>query len=274
MYARCFVKMLQEVCEEWKTGNGVVDFFCDFDYPSPVGLGMGIGAVILGQVFLMIYHYLRVFHSDAVTIQQKDINPKATFFQDMIGHFSRPEGFVLLGSYLSITWMFRLLPETYYSFQGGVDFKMVFAQLVTIDAFQTLMHYGEHKISSSLYKVSHKPHHRFYNPKLFDAFDGSTADTVCMILVPLYITANIVHCNVWEYAAFGVSYSLWLCLIHSEFSHPWDKLFRAVGFGTAGDHHVHHRLFVFNYGHLFMWWDKLLGTYKSPIDVPQFNKNI
>ena len=33
------------------------------------------------------------------------------------------------------------------------------------------------------YRKSHKPHHRFTNPKLFDAFNGSPADTFCMILV-------------------------------------------------------------------------------------------
>ena len=39
---------------------------------------------------------------------------------------------------------------------------------------------------------SHKPHHRFLNPKLFDAFDGSVTDTVCMILIPLAVTAQLV----------------------------------------------------------------------------------
>jgi hypothetical protein len=33
------------------------------------------------------------------------------------------------------------------------------------DGVQMLMHYGEHKISSNFYKASHKPHHRFINPR-------------------------------------------------------------------------------------------------------------
>ena len=60
----------------------------------------------------------------------------------------------------------------------------------------------------------------------------------------------------------------------SEYSHPWDMAFRAVGFGTAADHHVHHKLFVFNYGHLFMYWDRLLGTYKNPATVSLFHKGV
>jgi len=42
------------------------------------------------------------------------------------------------------------------------------------------------------YQSSHKPHHRFLNPKMFDAFNGSLTDTVCMILFPLSVTAQLV----------------------------------------------------------------------------------
>jgi sterol desaturase/sphingolipid hydroxylase (fatty acid hydroxylase superfamily) len=37
---------------------------------------------------------------------------------------------------------------------------------------------------------------------------------------------------------------------------------------------VHHRCFIFNFGHLFMWWDMLLGTYKSPLSIDSFSKDI
>lgn len=84
------------------------------------------------------------------------------------------------------------------------------------------MHLGEHVVSPAVYKASHKPHHRWLNPRLFDAFNGSTGDTVCMILLPLYLTANLVHCNVWSYMAFGTIYANYLTVIHSEFSYPWD----------------------------------------------------
>jgi hypothetical protein len=46
---------------------------------------------------------------------------------------------------------------------------------------------------------------------------------------------------VWSYMAFGTAYANILCLIHSEFSHPFDRLARMVFVGTAADHHVHHR---------------------------------
>ena len=43
--------------------------------------------------------------------------------------------------------------------------------LLIQDAIQYAMHVGEHSISPWLYKNSHKPHHHFTNPRLFDAFD-------------------------------------------------------------------------------------------------------
>ncbi len=136
------------------------------------------------------------------------------------------------------------------------------------DALQTLMHMFEHwttKIWPAFYRATHKPHHVFINPRLFDAFNGSLGDTFFMILCPLFITANLVHCNVWTYMAFGTIFANYLTLIHSEYVNPWDRAFQMLGIGTAGDHHVHHAKFVYNYGHLFTYWDRLLGTYLPPI---------
>ena len=48
-------------------------------------------------------------------------------------------------------------------------------------------------------------------------------DTALMILVPLYSTAHLVHCNVWEYMSFGSLYASWLTLIHSECNSPLPK---------------------------------------------------
>jgi alternative squalene epoxidase len=249
----------------WMTGN----------YPSPVGLCLGLLAVVVGQVGVLVYFYCRRNGMlGSLTPIQKEGPRKYDFMEGMITHLSQPEGFVILGSYLIGTWMIGLMPSTYYSFAGGINPIHVFMQLLSVDFFQTVMHYLEHKVSPYLYQISHKPHHRFTNPRLFDAFDGSLADTVCMILLPLYITAHLVPSNVWSYMAFGSTYANWLVLIHSEYHHIWDEaLFQHIGFGTAGDHHVHHKLFIFNYAHLFSYWDRLFGTYKSPSSVEVFTLN-
>jgi len=175
---------------------------------------------------MLAYHWLHVQRQafgPVSGVQRSGPAPHA-FWHAMVEHLSQPEGFVMLGLYLAGTWMLRLMPASYYEFEGGIDWRAVAAQLLLQDVIQFAMHLGEHKVDDLLgtklwfYKKSHKPHHRFTNPKLFDAFNGSPADTFFMILVPLFATAHCVHCNVWSYMAFGSLYANWLCLIHSEVS--------------------------------------------------------
>eukprot|EP00521_Asterionellopsis_glacialis_P017060 CAMPEP_0195293582 /NCGR_PEP_ID=MMETSP0707-20130614/12809_1 /TAXON_ID=33640 /ORGANISM="Asterionellopsis glacialis, Strain CCMP134" /LENGTH=356 /DNA_ID=CAMNT_0040354329 /DNA_START=138 /DNA_END=1208 /DNA_ORIENTATION=+ len=252
--------------------------------PKPLGLCLGILAVAVGQVFVLLYFYLHKYgylsplssHDEPPSIQSKGA-PTYEFFEGVVTHLSQPEGFVLLATYLSTTWMFHWMPNSYYSFQGGIQWKELALCLVLQDGIQYAMHRLEHSISPTFYQKSHKPHHKFTNPRMFDAFNGSLADTILMILVPLYTVANLVRtCNVWTYMAFGSIYANWLTLIHSEVVLPWDPFFRTVGFGTPGDHHVHHKFFKYNYGHLFMWFDQLCGTYRNPQEFSKkaFNPHV
>ena len=60
-------------------------------------------------------------------------------------------------------------------------------QLLLQDGIQYLMHLVEHKLDPRLYKASHKPHHKFTNPRLFDAFNGSATGTNFTNLIPYVI---------------------------------------------------------------------------------------
>ncbi len=251
------------------------------ELPKPLGLSLGILAVSVGHVFVLVYFVLfkfgwLTFGEEPKSVQTKGARPYL-FQEGVTTHLSQPEGFLLLVTYLTVTWMFRLMPSSYYSFEGSIQWMELFLCLVCQDGIQCAMHRLEHAVSPKFYQMSHKPHHRFTNPRLFDAFNGSLADTIVMILIPLYTTANLVrNCNVWTYMAFGSAYANWLTLIHSEYILPWDGVFRKLGFGTPGDHHVHHKFFIYNYGHLFMWFDRLSGTYRDPREfAPRvFNKNV
>jgi hypothetical protein len=248
LYQSVFPEHLYDTAprDYWNNSQGV--------WPSPLGLSLGLLTVVIGQAFMLVYFVAwkkGVLGGDQHPVQ-KEGAPKYDVLEGVKIHLAQPEGFVLLGGYLIFTWMFGLMPASYYSFTGGINWIHVLCQLLIQDFIQALMHMLEHGVDKRIYRATHKPHHRFTNPKLFDAFNGSTADTVCMILIPLILTARLVNANVWSYMAFGSLYANWLTLIHSEYVHPWDGLFRKLGLGTAADHHVHHKLFIFNYGHLFM----------------------
>ena len=236
------------------------------DSPKPLGLLLGILAVAVGQVGVLCFFYLfrQGYLGPRTSIQTKGARPY-DFTEGVTTHLAQPEGFGLLAGYLTVTWMFHLMPESYYSFEGGIQWHLVFLCLVLQDGLQYVMHILEHVLSPRFYQLSHKPHHRFTNPRLFDAFNGSLADTLCMIVIPLLTTANLVRTsNVWTYMTFGSTYACWLTLIHSEYVFVWDGFFRSLGLGTPADHHVHHKFFKFNYGHLCLWFDWVGGTYRDP----------
>lgn len=256
-----------EAKDYWNDSKGV--------WPSPVGLILGILAVVVGQIFVLLYFFTwkRGGFGKLHPIQKVGA-PEYVVMEGLMIHLAQPEGFVMLGGYLAVTWMFGLMPPSYYSFSGGINWYHVALQLLIQDGIQYAMHNLEHNLDNRIYISSHKPHHRFTNPKMFDAFNGSAADTLLMILIPLVLTARLVPANMWSYMVFGTLYANWLTLIHSEYVHPWDRFFRMLGFGTAADHHVHHKLFVYNYGHLFMYWDMAMGSYRNPAKVSVFNDGV
>ena len=141
--------------------------------------------------------------------------------------------------------------------------KEDWVQFVAVDFFTYLAHRLEHSWPA-LYVRSHKSHHKWINPRLYNAFSACVNDTITLILIPLFLThwvCRTVNCN--TFAIFGTLYAAQFTLIHCEFPHPWDPLLKLFGIGTAEDHNVHHAYFTLNYGHFVMWWDWLGGTYRS-----------
>eukprot|EP01064_Diplonema_japonicum_P015145 TRINITY_DN22909_c0_g1_i1.p1 TRINITY_DN22909_c0_g1~~TRINITY_DN22909_c0_g1_i1.p1 ORF type:complete len:303 (+),score=8.20 TRINITY_DN22909_c0_g1_i1:25-909(+) len=232
---------------------------------KPLGLCLGLASVGIGQGVLIAYHRLR-WNEEAGQHAVQGKHTPYRFWDGVREHFCQPEGVLALVGYLTVSWIGGFMRSSYYSFEGGIQWKSVAKQLVVQDVLQTGIHYLEHQFTR-IYKSSHKPHHKFLSPKIFDAFNGSLADTFLMIIVPLFATQRIVAANLWSYITFGTVFSSWLVLIHSEWHHPWDPLFSDLGLGTPGDHHVHHAIFNRNFGHLFTFWDRLMGTYTSPGEI-------
>jgi sterol desaturase/sphingolipid hydroxylase (fatty acid hydroxylase superfamily) len=162
-------------------------------------------------------------------------------------------------------------------------------QLLAVDFLQWGAHRLEHVIKP-LYMRAHVPHHKWRSPSLFEAFEGSMTDTIVMIVIPLFLSAHgiaflskfmlpfVIAPTAVDYMIFGTIYANFLCLIHSPRVHPWEdtrtlfgRLVRALGIGTAADHHVHHFTYSSNFGHLFTVWDRMSGRYKSPSNVKTFS---
>mmetsp|Transcript_15195 Transcript_15195/g.23001 ORF Transcript_15195/g.23001 Transcript_15195/m.23001 type:complete len:314 (+) Transcript_15195:31-972(+) len=239
-------------------------------YPDWWGLWLGIRGVLIGHIVVFTYHYFRKSYlfGKGKCIQQRE--PDFSWSKELISHGTRPEAFFMLVPYLSVTWMFKLMPESYYDLKTPVSPLKVFAQFAVYDFVTYCVHRCQHKVEV-VYKT-HKDHHAYINPHLFNAYSGSVQDTTLLILIPLYSTVlllDMIGVNIYQqdYAWFGMLYANYFMLIHSEYSHPWDGIFEAIGIGTARDHNVHHSQLRYNFGHFFMWWDQLGGTYLSHTKV-------
>lgn len=241
-----------------------------FQFRQWTGLLWGLFFAGVGQVCVLLYHYLRremgVFKFGAELIQPERAPKYNDSFSYQVGkHFFQPASFALMGAYLIGSWKFSLMPDSYYVEIPGVDWLHVLLQLLCVDMFTVVNHMAEHALSV-LYIASHKPHHRFVSPTMFDAFDGSVTDTTLLILFPLFCTMRTLwFVNAWSYIAFGFVYSVHFMLIHSEWAHPFDSLASKFGIYVARDHHVHHAKFLYNYAHFFTFWDRALGTYREDV---------
>ena len=127
----------------------------DGDWPSPLGLSLGIGAVVVGQLCMLLYfvywarpaglHRAAAASKDSddkkkeppsyVAIQKDGARPY-DLREGLLTHLAQPEGFVMLGSYLVGTWMLGWMPRSYYSFAGGVNWLHVALQLLLQDGLQ------------------------------------------------------------------------------------------------------------------------------------------
>ena len=146
---------------------------------------------------------------------------------------------------------------------------VVFLYFLVFDSLMWIIHYHQHKFRW-LYHNTHSVHHTIKSPSILVALTGYLPDTCLLIILPLHLTYFIVP---WGNLASVVVFSLLslthLHLIHSEFSHSWDPLFRRVGIVNSWDHHGHHMFPVKNLAHFFVFLDRMMGTYKDPLSVPR-----
>jgi len=245
------------------------------DWPEWFGLFCGLASVAVAQIGLVTYQFIRRKTSPIAEwsieekIQTKDTLYERGFFNDVIYHLSNPGAFILMLPYLCLTWMLCLMPDSYYEYDPSVNWWNVLLQLLVVDLFTFTFHVAEHSVPA-FYKSSHKPHHRFTNPHLFNAFDGSLLDTIALILFPLFTTAQLLHVNNWDYVAFGTVYSTHFMMIHSEYRHFLDPVLRNLFVNVCEDHHVHHAVFNSNFSHFFTIFDRLAGTYRSGATIKGF----
>ena len=110
---------------------------------KPLGLTLGLLAVVVGQIFMLLYFIIKKHMTLNIDIQKTGAR-EYNLMEGLRTHLAQPEGFIMLGGYLIGTWMAGLMPTSYYSFNGGINVKHVVMQLLLQDFIQYIMHRLEH----------------------------------------------------------------------------------------------------------------------------------
>jgi len=116
--------------------------------------------------------------------------------------------------------------------------------------------------SKYLYFWCHKPHHWWKIPTPFASHAFHPVDGWAQSL-PYHIYVFLFPTHKWTYLALFVFVNFWTISIHDgDYRVP--GFFRPILNGAA--HHTdHHLLFNYNYGQFFTLWDRIGGSYKTPL---------
>jgi lathosterol oxidase len=135
--------------------------------------------------------------------------------------------------------------------------------LVGLVAFTETLVYWIHRWLHHpvLYKALHKYHHEFREPTPWASMAFHPLDSFAQAL-PYHLFAFLFPIHVAVYVGCVVVVSLWTFLIHDQLTlFPW-------AFVNYSAHHtLHHTANKYNYGQFFTFWDRLAGTYRSPLTM-------
>ncbi|MBW2719598.1 MAG: sterol desaturase family protein [Deltaproteobacteria bacterium] len=145
----------------------------------------------------------------------------------------------------------------------------IFGQVVLLLIFtETLIywtHYAFHRVPW-LWKYVHERHHKYVVPTPYSALSFNPMDSFLQA-VPHHIAAFFFPLHAVVYVASVTFVTLWAVCIHDRVS-----FFRWPWLNYTDHHTLHHWYSDFNLGQYFTFWDRIVGTYRSPTidyeDVP------
>ncbi|KAK4524952.1 hypothetical protein GAYE_SCF07G2856 [Galdieria yellowstonensis] len=125
------------------------------------------------------------------------------------------------------------------------------------DTLIYFIHLGLHH--RLVYKHLHKPHHSFIDTTPFAAFAFHPIDGFLQgVPYQLYVFCLPIHATLHLISLTVVG--VWTINIHDRVD------LHIPGVNGAGHHRVHHKTFKSNYGQYTVFWDKVFGTFKDPVE--------
>jgi sterol desaturase/sphingolipid hydroxylase (fatty acid hydroxylase superfamily) len=161
-----------------------------------------------------------------------------------------------------------LITDVIYFIPTSFLFELIF------DLFHYVGHYTLHK--KSLYKYFHKKHHTYTHPSPIITFYQDPVDIIVTNSIPFILTLYIVpkmsyfqYTSIIMYKTYGE-----ICGHIGKKCHPTSSfcqfiwLPRILHIELYGEEHdLHHSLNNCNYSKRFSIWDKIFGTFKTPLQL-------
>lgn len=228
--------------------------------------------IIVGAVYLILNVWLRP-RIEHRRIQKKhprrrDYRRELLYGLGTVGVFAVMSTLVAFMYMHDVGYVYLNIADIGGPVWGWVYFAFSIVALIVLhDAWFFWTHWMMHH--RWLYKPVHRIHHKSHNPTATTAYAFSPPEAVIQsIYVPIVVLFLPTHPI--AIVLFIIHMIIRNSLLHSGYE-LMPKGFRTHWLGrhftTTTHHDLHHSGMTGNYGLYFVWWDKLMGTFRDDHDA-------
>lgn len=165
----------------------------------------------------------------------------------------------------SFIWYFHIHHEA-MSNMNSISLTSFILKMILFDGIGAIFHQYQHSKFGRIF--NHLKHHQLRTPTLASSAYTSIGELVLSSHVG-WILMGFIPGSFWDQCLFLVVSSCIKRLCHCNYDHPWEdtKLYRWLKLVGSHEHHVHHLHPNKNFADLFIFWDRLFGTFLNPKDV-------
>ncbi|MFW5877222.1 MAG: sterol desaturase family protein [Myxococcota bacterium] len=173
--------------------------------------------------------------------------------------------FSLAGGALPVAAIHLLIDRGYGKIYTDVDEHgwgyLIFSVLLLVALSETLVYWAHRFLHwGKAWDKLHKYHHQFDRPTPWAGVAFHPADSFLQGL-PHHLAAFLFPLHTDVYVVSVALLTVWAVSIHDRVS-----IVRWGVINYAGHHTMHHYYDDYNFGQYFTFWDRLMGTYRSPRD--------
>lgn len=142
------------------------------------------------------------------------------------------------------------------------DGLVTIVYLILVDLVNSTVHYCSHKFVLVKKLMNHDQHH-IYKSHSTSPLVGTheSWQALLMFTFTSVWVGRLVQVPLLGFLIGGLFYQTHVFLAHFRNRHRW---LTAIGLNDGDSHLVHHVNTTYNYGIVFSWFDRLIGTYQDP----------